>query len=216
MIITASGARTLATLAATSSMVALVTLVTGCGSPSSPAAPRSTVTVTVTPPGGSGSSSGSGGTGSSSPSAPPAGPAECATSDLKVVVGQSNGAAGTIFYNLDFTNTSASACFLRGYPGVSLVSAPSSAGSQLGADAKRNPVTPSTQITLNPGGAAHAVLGIAEAGNFPASKCHIVSAHWLKVFPPDQTVAAYAPLATQTCSSTSVATMQISAISSGA
>lgn len=216
MIITASGARTSATLAAASSMAALVTLVAGCGSPSSPAAPRSTVTVTVTPSGGSGSSSGSGGTGSSSPSAPPAGPAECATSDLKVAVGQSNGAAGTIFYNLDFTNNSASACFLRGYPGVSLVSAGSSAGSQLGADAKRNSVTPSTQITLNPGEAAHAVLGIAEAGNFPASKCHIVSAHWLKVFPPDQTVAAYAPLTTQTCSSTSVATMQISAISSGA
>ena len=117
---------------------------------------------------------------------------------------------------LDFTNTSASPCFVQGYPGVSLVSAGSNAGSQLGADAKRNPVTPSTQITLNPGEAAHADLGIAEAGNFPPGKCRMVTAHWLKVFPPDQTVAAYAPLTTQTCSSTSVATMRISALQSGA
>ena len=153
-------------------------------------------------------------TGPSTP-APPAGPAECTTAALHVAVGQSNGAAGTIFYNLDFTNVTDAACFMQGYPGVSLVSAGNGAGSQIGADAKRDPVTPSKQILLPAQGTAHATLGIAEAGNFPASKCNQVSAMWLKVFPPDQTVAAYVPFTTQTCASTSVPTMRITALSAG-
>lgn len=216
MIITAPGSRSLVTLAAAGPLAALIALIAGCGSPSSPAAPGHAVTVTVTAPPSSGSGGSPGGTASPSASAPVTGPAECATSDLKVSVGQSNGAAGTIFYNLDFTNTSGSPCVVQGYPGVSLVTASSTAGSQIGAAARRNPVTPSTRITLNPGDAAHAMLGIAEAGNFPPGKCHMVTAHWLKVFPPDQTVAAYAPLTTATCSSSSAPTLQISALSSGA
>jgi hypothetical protein len=146
----------------------------------------------------------------------PAGPAECATAALRVKIGPSNGAAGTIYYDIVFTNAGQAACFLQGYPGVSLVSAGNTAGSQIGADAKRDPVTPSKQVVLAAGQTAHAVLGVSEAGNFPASNCNLVTAHWLKVFPPDQTVAAYAPFTTQTCASTSVPTMHITPISSGA
>jgi hypothetical protein len=105
---------------------------------------------------------------------------------------------------------------MQGYPGVSLVSAGDGSGSQIGADAKRTPVAPSHQIVLAPGQAANAALGVAEAGNFPAATCKQVTAHWLKVFPPDQTVAAYVAFTTQTCSSTSVATMHIAAVTSGA
>ncbi len=193
----------------------IAALASGCGTTSSGGSPSHTVTVTVGPSsGGSGPSSTP-----SSPaqtSAPPAGPAECTTSDLKVQVGAGNGAAGTSYYNLDFTNATSVSCFVQGYPGVSLVSQGSNAGSQVGADAKRDPVTPSHQVILAPGQTAHAVLGVADAGNFPSSTCHMVTAHWLKVFPPDQTVAAYTPLTTQTCSSTSVPTMHITAMSSGA
>lgn len=135
---------------------------------------------------------------------------------LRVKIGSSNGAAGTIYYDIVFTNVGSGTCFLQGYPGVSLVSAGAAAGSQIGADAKRDVVTPTRQIMLAAGQTAHAVLGVAEAGNFPASKCNPVTAHWLKVFPPDQTVAAYAPFTTQTCASTSVPTMRITTISSGA
>jgi hypothetical protein len=159
-------------------------------------------------------SSGSGATAPTSTT--PAGPAECATAGLHVAVGSNQGAAGTIYYNIDFTNTSSSSCILPGYPGVSLVSAGSTAGRQIGADAKRSTITASHPITVAPGQTAHALLGIIEAGAFPASKCHPVTAHWLKVFPPDQTVAAYVSFSTQTCASTSVPTMHISAISAGA
>ncbi len=187
----------------------------GCGTSSSSGSPSSTVTVTVTPSSG-GSSSSTPSSGSSPSSTAAAGPAECPTSALKVKVGSSNGAAGTIYYSLDFTNVSSSSCFMEGYPGVSLVSAGNNAGSQIGADAKRNPVVTPKQIVLAPGQTANAQLGVAEAGNFPPSSCDPVTAHWLKVFPPDQTVAAYAPFTTQTCASTSTATMHIAALTAGA
>ena len=99
---------------------------------------------------------------------------------------------------------------------MSLVSAGNASGSQIGADAKRDPVVTPKQIVLAPGHVANAQLGVAEAGNFPTSSCHPVTAHWLKVFPPDQTVATFAPFTTQTCASTSTATMHIAALTSGA
>ena len=46
-----------------------------------------------------------------------------------VAVSQGNGAAGTIYYPLEFTNTSGHACSLFGYPGVSAISR---SGQQLG------------------------------------------------------------------------------------
>lgn len=207
MSITAPGARRLAAVAVLASSAALLA---ACGSSPGPAAPAKTVTITDTP-----TASPTQPTPSSTPTTP-SGPAECTSAGLKIALGSSNGAAGTIYYNIDFTNTSSGPCFLQGYPGVSLVSAGDGSGTQVGDDAKRVPVTPSHQIVLNAGQTANAALGVAEAGNFPASTCKEVTAHWLKVFPPDQTVAAYLALTTQTCSSASVATMHISAISSGA
>lgn len=135
---------------------------------------------------------------------------------LHVKVGSGNGAAGTIYYNLDFTNVGSATCFVQGYPGVSLVSAGSAAGSQVGADAKRDAATPVRQIIIAQGQTAHAVLAVAEAGNFPPGKCNPVTAHWLKIFPPDQTLAAFVPFTTQTCASTSVPTLRITTMSAGA
>ncbi len=206
MNISAAGAPRLLALAA---LGLAATPLVACGSSGS-SSPSHTVTVTVPP------SSGGSAPVSTPASSPPAGPAECAAAALAVKVGSGNGAAGTIYYNLDFANVSGSTCFLQGYPGVSLVSAGSNAGSQIGADAKRDPVTPVRQIVLAPGHIAHAVLAVVEAGNFPASRCDPVTAHWLKVFPPDQTIALDTSFTTQTCSSTSVPTMRITTITPGA
>jgi len=183
-------------------------IVTGCGS----GTPAPTTTVTVTPSPTSGSSSASG-----SPTTPPAGAGvpECSTSALRVSAGTQQGAAGTVFYNVDFTNVSGATCFLRGYPGVSLVTAGSGAGSQIGADAKRDPAVPAATILVTAGQIAHAVLAIVEADNFPASRCDPVTAHWLKVFPPDQTAAAYVSFTTRTCASKALPTMRITTISAG-
>ena len=176
---------------------------------------NSPATVTVTP-----SSSGTGPATSPATSPTPAPSSQpqaapCTTAGLHVSRGASNGAAGTIFYNIDFTNTSSTACVLEGYPGVSFVSAGSQAGSQVGADAKRTTTTPVHRVTIAGGQSAHAVLGVAEAGNFPAAKCDPVTAHWLKVFPPDQRTAAYVSFTTQTCASTAQPTMTITTITGG-
>jgi len=181
-------------------------------STSSTAAASPSVTATATP---SPSASTSAPAATPTTSAPTAELTQCSTSALRVSAGTSQGAAGTIYTNIDFKNVSSSSCVLQGYPGVSLVSAGSNAGSQIGADAKRESTTPIRPITLAPGQTAHAMLGVAEAGNFPTSSCNPVMAHWLKVFPPDQFSAAYAPFTTQTCASTSEPTMRITAISAG-
>ena len=120
--------------------------------------PTTTVTLTQSPQPGNSTSAGT-----PSPTSPQAGPAECQTAALRIAVGAGQGAAGTIYYNLDFTNASSATCFLQGYPGVSLVSAGSDAGSQIGADAKGNPPGASAPVPLGPGRAAHAMLGIAHA-----------------------------------------------------
>jgi Protein of unknown function (DUF4232) len=202
---------------AVSFLAGLSALATACSSGSGAAAPTSTVTVTQAPV--SSPASGPASTPATAPSptaTAPAPPAQCTTADLRVHVGSSQGAAGTIYYFIDFTNVSGSTCVVQGYPGVSLVSRGSTAGSQIGADAKRSSPAAVKLITLAQGQTGHAMLGIAEAGAFPPSSCHPVTAHWLKVFPPDQTVAAYVSFTTQTCASTSQPTMHISAISSGA
>jgi hypothetical protein len=115
-----------------------------------------------------------------------------------MLVTKGSAAAGSVYYPLDLTNISGSTCTVFGYPGVSFVSGPS--GSILGRAAHRNPVTAATTVTLAPGQTAHATLQVAEAGNYDPSQCQPVTAHWLRIYPPNQTVPLYAQFTTQACS----------------
>jgi hypothetical protein len=117
---------------------------------------------------------------------------------VKVDTSQGGAAAGSTYVPIDFTNTTGSACTLFGYPGVSFVTSPS--GSQIGRPATRNPAAPATLVTLAPGGTAHSTVQVADAGNYSASACSPVTAHWLKIFPPNQTAALYASYTVQACS----------------
>jgi hypothetical protein len=110
---------------------------------------------------------------------------------------QGGAAAGSVYVPINFTNITGSTCTLFGYPGVSFVTSPS--GSELGRAATRNPPT-GTLVTLAPGGVAHAVLRVAEAGNYSSSACVPVTAHWLRIYPPNQFNAIYARYTTQACS----------------
>ena len=168
-------------------------LITACGSSGSQAgAAAPTVTVTVTP--------GPPATPAATPTASPTptGPAPCATSALRASVGTGNGAAGSTYYPLEFTNVSSSACTLFGYPGVSFATGPG--GSLIGRPATRNPQVPSTLITIPAGSTAHATLQVTDALNYPRSRCHMVTAHWLKIYPPNQTAPLYLNFTTPACS----------------
>jgi hypothetical protein len=129
-----------------------------------------------------------------------AGPAplpQCATAALRVSVGGANGAAGSIYYPLEFTNISGGRCVMYGYPGVSFVSAPG--GRELGGAAVRNSTFSPAQVTLAPGAVAHASVQVEVAQNYPVAVCKPVTAHWLRVYPPGQYVPLYASLTAATC-----------------
>ena len=175
-------------------LLGIALLVAACGSSSSSSPPGS-ATSPSTPAAPS--------TPATSPAAPTSTPsaavASCASSGLKIKVdtSQSGAAAGSVYVPIDFTNITGSTCTLFGYPGVSFVTSPS--GSQLGRPADRNPPT-ATLVTLAPGGVAHATIRVAQAANYSASQCVPVTAHWLKIYPPNQFTAIYARYKTQVCS----------------
>jgi len=129
-----------------------------------------------------------------------AGVASCSTAGLKVKVDTSQGgaAAGSTYVPIDFTNTTSSTCTLFGYPGVSFVT--SVPGSELGRPAKRNRTVPATTVTLAPGAVAHATLQVAQAENYDPSECKPVTAHWLRVYPPNQFGAIYTKYTARVCS----------------
>jgi hypothetical protein len=146
------------------------------------------------PAGPGGGGSGAGG------SVGPAPLAQCSSSALRVSVGAAAGAAGSIYYPLDFTNVSGTTCTMYGYPGVSFVSAPG--GAELGGAAVRNPAVGPGLVRLAPGAVAHASVQVVVAQNYPPARCKPVTAHWLRVYPPDQYVPLYTGLTAQTCTGT--------------
>ncbi len=183
----------------------LTGLLAACASTQAPQAgstPAGGTASSHQPPGAAGS--GSPAASATSPAPGLAGLAECRSASLRVTVNtsQAGAAAGSTYYPVDFTNTSSSACGMYGYPGVSFVTAGSSAGTQIGAAAQENPAFGKLTVRLAPGGVAHAWLQVATAGNFPASACQPKTANWLKVFPPDQTVAIYVSHTFDACAST--------------
>lgn len=138
---------------------------------------------------------------SSNSGSPPAAATQgCATSGLKVVVNtaQAGAAAGSTYYPIKFTNTSGSTCTLFGYPGVSFSSGPG--GERIGRAASRNPAGKPVTVRLASGASAHATVQIADAGNYSKSSCKPVTAHWLKVYPPNQVKPVFVSFTAQACS----------------
>jgi len=181
-------------------------LLAGCGSkPAAPAA-AATKTITVTP---SVDTSPAGGT----PSPTPAGPATCLSSDLQASLGQSQGAAGTIYQLLVLTNTSSSDCTLYGYPGVSFVTG--QGGSVVGSPAARNSLIPDTLVTLQPGTTASALLGVVDTGALPTSKCVPGTADWLQIYPPGDTGSLFVQLSSSVCTKVGEIYMHVTAVHAG-
>ena len=196
-----SMARPTATLAV---LLATGGLVAGCGSPSSPAShpgPTVTVTVTATPT-------------PTAITAPPnpGGPPGCATSALAVSLGPGNGAAGSTYIPIEFTNVSSAACTLYGYPGASFVTV---SGGQVGTAATEDPAYPRRLVTLAPGTTAHAELRITNAMNYPASACQPIAVHRLRVFAPGLTIPRFATLNVTACTSASVQLLSVQTVQPG-
>jgi Protein of unknown function (DUF4232) len=140
-----------------------------------------------------------------------AGLATCQSASLTITVddSQASSGAGSTYYPLDFTNTSATACQLYGYPGVSFVTAGTGAGQQVGQAAQRGDAFAKVTVRLAPGGTAHAWLKVAVAANYPASSCQPVTVHWLRIYPPGETAADYVAHTFSACSSSSAPLLAI-------
>ena len=128
---------------------------------------------------------------SATPSAAPSssGPARCTTRDLRVSLSRGEGAAGSTYFDLTLTNTSAHPCRTGGFGGVSLVGGGN--GTQIGAPADRTQTGKVRAITLRPGGRATATLRETSAENYPPARCRPAPAEGFRVYPPNETRAAY-------------------------
>jgi hypothetical protein len=141
------------------------------------------------------------------------GPAGCATRDLSVKAGVGQGAAGSLYQVLDFTNISNVACTLFGYPGVAL--AGGTPVTQVGAAASRSSAAAATLVTLQPGQTANALLRITQAVNYPASKCSPQPTTFVQIYPPNQTTPTYLAYTATGCASTSVNLLSIGVMQPG-
>ena len=178
---------------ATAALASVAALAAACGSSTPNATPTKTVTVTAAPQ----APASSPGTATGTPAAP-GGPAPCPTRSLGLKLGLSQGAAGSVYQVLDFTNISSVSCTLYGYPGVSL--AGGQPVTQVGLAAGENPTPPRELVTLAPGQVANSLLRIVDALNYPASKCGPVTTQWMQVYPPNQTTPIFLSYKTTACS----------------
>jgi Protein of unknown function (DUF4232) len=190
MTVSASGPRRLMLVAALGPVAVAAAACSGPASSSPPPAPRTTY-------------------------AAPARMAKCATSALRIKIGASTAATGIAYRNIDFTNVGSAKCFLQGYPAVAMVSAGSDSGNLVGAYARPYTATPAKPIVLASGQTAHAIVGVYKLGSHLATNCDPATPHWLKVFPPGQTMPAYVPFIARICAAGAARTLQITPIVAG-
>lgn len=208
-------------------MVVAATAVAGCGS-------QAASSLSTSPSAASGSSGSNGAAASSSsasasaaaptghassaavnPNATAAGgPPGCATRDLKATVGVAQGAAGSVYQVIDFTNIGTASCSLYGYPGIAL--AGGSPVTQIGMAASRSPQAGPALVTLKPGAVANTLLRITEAQNYPTSKCSPMASTYLQIYPPNQTTPIYLAYSSTGCTSMSVNLLMIGVVQTGA
>jgi hypothetical protein len=111
---------------------------------------------------------------------------QCDDDALKVSVAPAagGGAAGSIGYEVTFTNTGSASCVLDGYPGVSVVG--HGDGTQLGPAADRVGDSPKPVQLAAAGGSVSAPLRVTNIGKDggPLTGCDVVGGDGWRVYPP--------------------------------
>jgi len=157
---------------------------------------------------------GSSGTTLAADTAPAAVPA-CTAADLGawVAVDQGNGAAGSIYYPLQFTNLSRHACAMRGFPGVSAIDRN---GHQLGSPAGWSTMVAAHTVVLAPGATAHTILQYSDVEVTTAPGCQpVFTTFELRVYPPGQYGATHAAFGLEACSHAGPVYMRVEPILPG-
>jgi hypothetical protein len=135
--------------------------------------------------------------------------ASCTFNHLRTTVAHTEGAAGSQYVTLRFTNVGKKTCTVFGHPGVSLYKGKDR--HQVGLTAKRAhdamPV-----VKLKKGQHADATLRIVNALNFPSSTCKPRKVDGLRIIPPQHYSSVYLKFPTWTCKKKTVRTMTINAV----
>jgi hypothetical protein len=119
--------------------------------------------------------------------------ATCLTGQLRLAAGPTNGAAGSLYTSLSFTNTTGASCSMRGFPGVSLLN---DAGAIVGQPATRDGSAGSL-VRLGPSQRAQFVIRV---GTATRTGCNVPRpSSQIQVYPPGQTVALRIPFTTGSC-----------------
>jgi hypothetical protein len=137
----------------------------------------------------------------------------CAASGLEAWLGLASAAGSTsvtgtgdrlkpggTYYTLEFTNVSARACSLYGYPEVSAYVGDQVGGTQIGSAAIHDTSVRPHPVTLAPGQTAHSVLRVTSTGTFRRTACAQVTAPELRVMLPDQVRPTFVPIHLSACS----------------
>lgn len=95
-------------------------------------------------------------------------PTGCSSGDFAYSVGATEGAAGTSYTTLIFTNTSTRECTLEGVPGAQ----PVSGQEPVGPESKHNDLSGKVEtIVVKQGEKASVLFAVATASNYPTEEC---------------------------------------------
>jgi Protein of unknown function (DUF4232) len=197
---TGTGTSTPATTTSTTSTGTTTTTTT-----STPTTTTPTTTTPTTKTGATTTTSTSGGSGLASD--------QCVASELTPVSKGSNGAAGTIIWEIALKNTGSSACNTYGWPGAQFLD---SSGTPIGKPATRTTTSMQsgsvhpTVITLQPGAEANFYIQVNDAAGGGAG---CTSAAYLQIYAPNDTTAMRLGTSQQVeyCPTTTVTPLQASA-----
>ncbi|EST24175.1 hypothetical protein M878_31315 [Streptomyces roseochromogenus subsp. oscitans DS 12.976] len=117
----------------------------------------------------------------------------CTVSDLYVSTGRKEGAAGSLYWPVRFTNTGTTSCALRGYPGVSVLD---TAHHQIGPAATHSGRSYDT-VTLTP---SHSASAVVRTTNGPVGGPCLRAGTYLRIYPPASRAAALLPAPWKICS----------------
>jgi hypothetical protein len=143
----------------------------------------------------------------------PAGPSACQSKMLKVTLGKGSAAAGTVYYQILFTNVSGTACTMYGFPGVSFTG--ETYAVQVGPAATRNHSSQEAVVTLAPGAVASAQISVVDAQNYPAGSCGLTTASGILVYPPNLTASVGLPFNGYTCANAKDHVLTVNAVVAG-
>ncbi|MEU2718458.1 DUF4232 domain-containing protein [Streptomyces sp. NPDC007205] len=114
-------------------------------------------------------------------------------SDLYLSMGPKEGAAGSLYWPIRFTNTSTTNCALRGYPGVSVLD---TAHRQIGPAAARSGLQ-YANVALAP---AHSAASVIRTTNGAVGGPCLSTGTYLSVYPPASYRAVFIPAPWTICS----------------